>query len=665
MTMYSTTKLSLYACAAFLSGCLAHPAPEMRHQAEMAPALPPTQLVTPQHPLRGLQRVLLVIGHWDNGETTDPDVQWSQLFGEDPESLKSWVKASSEGQLELQPVSVPASIREAGTAAAAGNAQMLIANFGKRPPGNCDYSDMLSRAREAATEAGIQTSAYDFLFVAVKCQGGALADVPGRTIVTFGQGGSPHVWRHEFGHNLGTSHPGMYYDCPLIEGIIQAPDHCTVRSTYDPGDPTGGGITYYPAVTRMFADWLDKSRFAALTGTGLYRLANLGDAGPQLYLYRKPSDKRFITFEYRRDDETPEKSGIWVRYSAIGGSIKSTLLNARPKANARDQAAPQFTAGQLFEDKVAQLKVKVCTTDDAATLAVAMNSAELPACNKIAAPALLTPAPGGISTTYPVFSGTGIPGAEIKVVKSQAPETVIATTQVDAHGNWSVLPYSELPQGGYSVSVRQHIEDAASSWSPNVAFTIEKLETIPQPQIEAPAVDTETGLYPIISGTALPGAMVRVTRSHDPGGALGKAQANANGEWAVPLTQSLPEGNYSVSATQTLANMQSAWSANRRFKVIAAIEAPLITEPQANAQTGNRPLISGTALPGAIVTVYRSNQPGTVLGSASVDASGYWSIRVLDALPSGDYSISSRQNVRGNLSAFSLNVRFKIVDDMN
>ncbi|MFV3328552.1 hypothetical protein ACNFG0_19060 [Pseudomonas sp. NY15372] len=606
-------------------------------------SLPPI----PSRPVLGQQRVLLVVGRWADGSTTDPKVQWNQVFGADSQSLRSWTLASSMGRATLDPVQTPD-----------GN-QMLIADFGERPTGNCGSSDMHARAREAAAKVNINREDYDYLFVAVKCQGGALAAVPGHTITLFGQGANAHVWRHEYGHNLGTSHPGMYINCPVADGSLQAPEGCATRATNDPGDPTGGGSTHYPGITRAFAGWLDHTEHGLFTTTGLYSLTDLGAPGPQLYLFQSPQDNRYLSFEYRRDADVPANGGIWIRYSHIGGSVKSVLVNASPTGN--DLKQPQLKAGQVFTDTQAGLKVKVCSANQNATLAVALGDDPLPACDGVAVANLKTPTHNGTATQYPMFTGTGIPGAQVRVAQSSNPQNILATTHVDARGEWRVLAEKELPVGRYSVSTMQFVDGKRSSWGANIRFVVEQAK-LTQPVIETPVANLLTGQHPIVSGNAIPGATVRIVRSHAPGHVLGEVRADGHGHWSLLLSKPLPEGAYSVAARQWFNGQWSSWSLDRAFQVTTEVAPPVIEEPAVGALVTTSPLISGTALPGARIAVHRSHNPGTSLGFTQADGHGNWSIRLKGPLPIGNFSISTRQTAMSKVSSWSANRAFKVVE---
>ena len=602
----------------------------------------------PVRPVIGTKRVLLVIGKWADGSTTDPDVQWQQVFSDSPSSLRSFVKDSSRGQLLLEPVKTP------------NGRGMLVPDFGKKPS-SCTMGDMLNRAKSAASAEGISTSAYDYLFVAVKCQGGAQAHMPGQNIVLFGQGGSSHVWLHEFGHNLGIDHPNMYINCPTTEDRVETPKKCGVRATKDPGDPVGGGRSPYPAVTRAFAGWLTDSTQSEITTSGRYGLSSLGKDGPQLYFIKLPQKNQYMTLEYREQEDDNIPGGVWVRYSNISGTVKSTLVNATPEDTSLNH--PQLRPGRTLQD-ISGIRVYVCSANpQGAVISVAMKGDALADCaSSLEAPRIISPEKNTPVAYKPLFSGTATPGADITIVKSLSPNTVLATTKAGSNGAWAVLSDISLPEGNYSVSARQTMGAGHSEWSTSQPFIVVPLD-LHAPTMDIPEKNAQTTPLPIFAGKdAIPGAEVVIANSHSPGDIVGRTVADAKGLWQV-MSSRLPLGNFSVTVRQTFDGKTSSWSENTPFSVASLSVGPVqIVSPKANATTGRTPEIRGTALPGASVVIVKSGNPGAILGSATADARGLWSSTLI-TLPVGAYSISSRQTFDGKTSSWSANRRFTVGED--
>lgn len=600
----------------------------------------------PIRPVVGGKKVLLVIGKWADGSTTDPNIQWQQVFSDSPDSLRSFVKDSSRGKLLLEPVKI------------ADGRNMLTPDFGAKPS-SCSFSDILNRARNAANAEGITASDYDYLFVAVKCQGGALAAAPGNNIVLFGQGGSSHVWLHEFGHNLGIHHPDTYVNCPMTGSTIETPEKCRVKAITDPGDPVGGGRSLYPAVTRAFAGWLQEGEtFSEITTSGRYVLGTLGKDGPQLYYIKLPQNNRYLTLEYRDKGDGNTPGGVWVRYSNISDSVKSSLVNATPEDTSLKN--PQLRSGKTLLDS-SGIRVHVCSASPQdAIVSVALNGETLADCTaSLEAPRISSPEKNATVAYKPLFSGTAAPGADITIVKSHSPNTVLAATKAGSNGSWVVLSDVSLPEGNYSVSARQTMGSVRSAWSANQPFVVTPL-SLHSPSIVIPEKNSKTTPLPIFVGKdAIPGAEVVIINSNNPSDVVGRAVADAKGFWQV-MSSRLPLGNFSVAVRQTFDGKTSSWSESTPFSVeLLSVDRVDIVSPEQNATTGRTPKVSGTALPGAKVTIVKSNSPGAVLGSANADARGKWS-STLVTLPVGAYSISARQTFDGKTSSWSTNRRFTV-----
>lgn len=604
----------------------------------------------PSRPAVGNKKVLLIVGKWSDGSTTDPAEQWNQVFSDTPRSLRSFVKNSSQGRLILDPVQTP------------NGKQMLTPDFGVKPA-SCVMNDMLNRARAAAAEEGLTATDYDYLFVAVKCAGGAVAHMPGNHIVLFGQGSGSHVWLHEFGHNLGTSHPDMYANCPVNGNSITAPTDCEVRKIKDPGDPVGGGSLPYPAITRAFAGWLDSKSAAVVTKTGIYHLSPLGESGPQLYAVNLPQSGRFLNMEYRNEKTGNSATGVWVRYSTVNSSVKSVLVNGTVSDSTLNN--PQLKAGQILEDAEG-VKIKVCTINTGnALLSIAVNNEALISCDQQpSAPKVTSPIKDSVAAHKPLFEGTAIPGANVTVVKSHAPTTILARTVADAQGNWTVLSDVALPLGKYSVSAKQTSGDRDSGWAINQSFTVQSIP-VSSPVLSVPEKNSTTTPLPVFEGQgAIPGAEIVIAKSYHPGLIIGRTVADASGHWQVTSAR-LPLGNYSVALRQQFDGKTSSWSENISLKVEnVAVSQPVILTPAQNDVTGRRPVVSGTALPGASVVVVKSNNPQTVLGNAMANAKGEWSVALV-TLPVGPYSIATRQYFDGKTSSWSGNRYFQVTDSQN
>ncbi|MHC8345712.1 Ig-like domain-containing protein [Pseudomonas sp. RT6P73] len=166
----------------------------------------------------------------------------------------------------------------------------------------------------------------------------------------------------------------------------------------------------------------------------------------------------------------------------------------------------------------------------------------------------------------PVFSGRGIPGAEVSVYIF-GPNEKELTTRVNAQGNWSVRTEFVLPVGQYSIDAKQSMDGSPSPLTARVHFTVaEKLEL---PVIASPATGAHISPYGVIEGTALPGTTVRLVRGGNPNVTWGQGVADAQGKWLIVL-QGLPVGNFQLTGEGTKDQMRARWMTALELKVINA-----------------------------------------------------------------------------------------------
>ncbi|WP_223691689.1 sigma-70 family RNA polymerase sigma factor [Leifsonia poae] len=184
-----------------------------------------------------------------------------------------------------------------------------------------------------------------------------------------------------------------------------------------------------------------------------------------------------------------------------------------------------------------------------------------------AAPAVTSPAADANITTAAHSldaSGTAVPDATITVTavsgRTRSAPITVGITKADAAGRWGLtLDLSALTDGPWTVSFVQTTADGASA-AQTRNLTIDR--SVGAPVISA--VDTGSDasadlLAPIVSGTAAPGATVRIL---DNGTLQTTVTADGSGAWITPeLTGVSPD--YALTAEQTdgLGNVSPASAA--------------------------------------------------------------------------------------------------------
>ncbi|TYA12314.1 hypothetical protein FRY98_16565 [Paenibacillus faecis] len=148
----------------------------------------------------------------------------------------------------------------------------------------------------------------------------------------------------------------------------------------------------------------------------------------------------------------------------------------------------------------------------------------------------LTEPNGTVSTGKPQFKGTATPGSTVTVKVS---EGITLTAEADEHGNWSVQPEQDLPDGTYNVEVT-----ATYGGKTSEPFKMDvKVDTTkPTVTLTEPRGTVNTG-KPQFKGTATPGSEIMVKLKD---GLILTTKADVDGNWSVQPEQDLPDGVYDV-----------------------------------------------------------------------------------------------------------------------
>jgi hypothetical protein len=267
----------------------------------------------------------------------------------------------------------------------------------------------------------------------------------------------------------------------------------------------------------------------------------------------------------------------------------------------------------------------------------------------------------------PTFAGTGAVDATVTLYDGS---TAIGSAKVDASGAWSIRA-SELTDGAHAI--RAQASDAAGNTSAFTTTVMVTIDTTPPAAPSAPdlAASSDSGASssdnltrmttPVFTGTAEAGATVRL---YDTNGrtVLGTGIADNAGRWSIN-SQMLTAGAHAVTAVQTdIAGNVSGASAPLTVTIDPSVAAPGRPDLAAASDSGvsasdnvtrvTRPVFTGTAEAGAAVRLYDTDGT-TIIGSATADASGAWSIRA-GVLSEGSHSVAAMQTDRaGNASALS------------
>ncbi|WNN59818.1 Ig-like domain-containing protein [Enterobacter hormaechei] len=281
--------------------------------------------------------------------------------------------------------------------------------------------------------------------------------------------------------------------------------------------------------------------------------------------------------------------------------------------------------------------------------------------------------------TRPQISGTAKAGSTVTIMDGS---NVLGTTTAGADGTWSFTPSVDLGRGDHTFTATAKDpmgnESSSSSWTvtidtdapvkPTIDAALDDVGSVQGNLANGGSTDDPT---PTLSGKAEAGSTVKI---YDQNGLLGEVTAKADGTWSFSPVAKLPEGEHRFHVTATdRAGNTSADSDD--FVLTLDYTAPdasklAITEVYDDVKTAgvvasggetddNRPLIKGTgAEPGNTITVYNGDK---VIGTATVQADGTWSLEPTTPLPDGRYTLTAKEtdgvgNVSGPSGEYIINV---------
>jgi chitodextrinase len=248
--------------------------------------------------------------------------------------------------------------------------------------GGCDFGNWGTQASAAATAAGVNLNAYDYVayaFPSTSCGWAGLAYLPGRYSYLNGSGAMGlRVFAHELGHNLGTHHASTL-SC-VVDGVrlsLTADlSGCTANEYGDPFTVMGSASRYQQTnFSRGNAGWLTAANAQTVTATGDYQLAPIGPSlptqvqslrvqrGTNSYLtleFRRPSGTQFDTFAA----DAPVVNGVSIRIApGYTTRSQSKLVDATPSTTTFSDAP--LAVGQTLTDPAIDVSITTLSVGDA------------------------------------------------------------------------------------------------------------------------------------------------------------------------------------------------------------------------------------------------------------------------------------------------------------
>ncbi|EKO1001821.1 Ig-like domain repeat protein, partial [Salmonella enterica subsp. enterica] len=265
------------------------------------------------------------------------------------------------------------------------------------------------------------------------------------------------------------------------------------------------------------------------------------------------------------------------------------------------------------------------------------------------------------------IKGDAITSTQTPNITGNAPAGSIVVLSVGAHtyktvasatGSWKMAITDPLSEGMHNYNV--YIEDIAGNQSAAITGSV-TIDCNIILDISGLSLTTDSGVkgdyttnvaMPTLTGTAEPGSAIQLIIKAD----IYTTTANAEGQWSVTLSDSLPDGNYlySVSATDIAGNVITD---TNELIIDTIAPAQLTGSLSADSETGRAgsnitneqcPTFTGTTENGATVTLTINSKSYT--GTAGSD--GQWTIVIPDSDPLSDglhsYTIKT-QDASGNV----------------
>ena len=223
----------------------------------------------------------------------------------------------------------------------------------------------------------------------------------------------------------------------------------------------------------------------------------------------------------------------------------------------------------------------------------------------------------------PEIKGTTESGATVDVVVKDLNGQPVAqgSATVDANGNWTFTPTTDLPEGEYTVEATAK-DAAGNTGSAKEDFTVD----VDGPAVTIDPIDSTNDTTPEVTGTTEPGATVDVVIKDKDGKTVaeGPATVDPEGNWTFTPTTELPEGNYTVEAVGKDPIGNTGDTAKEDFAVDTT--APIgVSIDAVNDTNDNTPTITGKTEPGTTVVVSLTDENGKVVsGPATVNPDGTW-----------------------------------------
>ncbi|GAA3586479.1 hypothetical protein GCM10023078_12740 [Gibbsiella greigii] len=262
----------------------------------------------------------------------------------------------------------------------------------------------------------------------------------------------------------------------------------------------------------------------------------------------------------------------------------------------------------------------------------------------------------------PTFSGEGLEAGTTVVIRDNG--TIIAEVTVGEDGTWSYTPDEALANGEHSFTFE--VVDAAGNSSGESAAIVLVVDSG-----STGLVITDDNGNVISDGDIITDNMLTLSGSGQTPGAtvvisdgdtvLGEVTVDEDGNWSFTLEEALADGEHDLSVTitnpdGTISRDSISLTIDTLAPDVIDIASVTMTDSDGNVLESltnvNQLTINGSsAEAGATVTVYDN---GELIGEATVDEDGNWSLALNEALTDGEHALTFViTDVAGNSSESS------------
>lgn len=249
----------------------------------------------------------------------------------------------------------------------------------------------------------------------------------------------------------------------------------------------------------------------------------------------------------------------------------------------------------------------------------------------------------------PTLTGTAEAGSTVSIYDGS---TLLGTT-VATGGTWTFTPGTALADGSHTLTVTA--TDAGGNISqPTTGFTIVVDATAPVTPVITNIVDDVPNIVgnvgngqftndslPTLNGTAEANSTVRI---YDGATLVTTVTANASGAWTWTPTTALSQGvhTWTVTSTDAAGNLSATSTA---AGIIVDTVAP--GAPSGLTMNGTGTRVTGSAEANSTVTI--TSATGTVLGTATADGTGAFTVTISPAQTTGQALLAFAQDRAGNV----------------